>query len=148
GPDYTDFPDRPYFLDPSDISTPAPGELLEVPMTIRSCGLYRMAPWVYRVPLLRQAANRVISPALNHLCPTESRLSGMLRAAREARAEAMEHVAFTLHSSELMPGGSPSFRTEDDIERLYDDMEAVFEELSTWCRGMTLKEFHAWFARQ
>src|SRR5262249_425527 len=138
GPDYRAFPDRPYFLDPSDISAPASGGLLEVPMTIRPCGLHRCAPWVYRVPLLRQTANRLVSPALNHLCPTESRLSGMLRAAREARAEGVDHVTFTLHSSELMPGGSPSFRTAPDIERLYEDMEVLFEELSTWCRAMTL----------
>ena len=145
GPDYRSFPDRPYFLDPSDISASATDGLLEVPMTIRSCGLYRSAPWVYRVPLLRQTANRVVSPALNHLCPAESRLSGMLRAARGVRAAAADHAEFTLHSSELMPGGSPSFRDETDIECLYEDLEVLFDELSGWCRGMTLKEFHAWF---
>ena len=148
GPDYRAFPDRPYFLDPSDISTPGQSELLEVPMTIRSCGLYRRMPWVYRVPLLRQTANRVVSPALNHLSPAESRLGGMLRAARESRARGADHCEFTLHSSELMPGGSPSFRSAADIERLYEDIEILFEELATWCRGMTLKEFHAWFVRR
>jgi len=96
-------------------------------------------------PLLRQTANRLVSPALNHLCPTESNLRGMLRAAREARAEGATHVEFTLHSSELMPGGSPMFREASDIERLYENLEILFEELSTWCRGVTLKEFHAWF---
>ena len=114
-------------------------------MTIRACGLYRRAPWVYRIPMLRQAANRVVSPALDHLCPTESSVGGMLRAARGARADGADHVAFTLHSSELMPGGSPSFRGARDIERLYEIMEILFEELSRWCRGVTLKEFHAWF---
>jgi hypothetical protein len=44
-----------------------------------------------------------------------------------------------------MPGGSPSFRDEADIECLYEDLEILFDELSGWCRGMTLKEFHAWF---
>ncbi len=145
GSDYTAFPDSPYFFSPSDISKPTTGGLLEVPMTIRSCGLNRRAPWVYRVPLLRQTANRLVSPALNHLCPTESNLRGMLRAARAARAEGAVHVEFTLHSSEFMPGGSPTFRNASVIERLYEDLEILFGELSTWCRGMTLKEFHAWF---
>jgi len=148
GPDYRAFPDRPYFFDPSDISAPAPDGLLEVPMTIRSCSLHRSAPWVYRVPLLRQTANRVVSPALNHLCPAENPLSGMRRAARGARAAAADHVEFTLHSSELMPGGSPSFRDVADIECLYEDLELLFEELSGWCRGMTLKEFLEWFRRR
>jgi hypothetical protein len=145
GTDYRAFPDRPYFFNPSDISAPTTGGLLEVPMTIRSSGVYRKAPWVYRIPLLRQTTNRLVSPALNHVCPTESNLRGMLRAAREARAASAIHTAFTLHSSELMPGGSPSFRSAEDIERLYADLEILFEELSTWCRGMTLKEFHVWF---
>ena len=148
GPDYSRFPDRPYFFNPSDIATPARGELLEVPMTIRACGLYTRAPWVYRVPLLRQTANRLVSPALNHVGPTESNLRGMLRAARGCRADGADHAEFTLHSSELMPGGSPTFRTAADIERLYEDLEALFEEVSTWCCGMTLKEFHPWFRRR
>ena len=144
GTDYTAFPDRPYFFNPSDISVPAIEGMLEVPMTIRSSSLYRNAPWVYRIPLLRQTANRLVSPALNHLCPTESDLGGMLRAAREGRAEGAVHMEFTLHSSELMPGGSPTFRNASDIELLYERLEILFEELWTWCRGMTLKEFHAW----
>ena len=145
GTDYTHFPHDPYFLSPTDISAPTSTGLLEVPMTIRSCGLNRKAPWVYRIPLLRQTANRLVSTALNHLCPAESTLRGMLRAARTARAEGAVHLDFTLHSSELMPGGSPTFRDASDIERLYEDLEILFEELSAWCRGMTLKEFHAWF---
>ena len=146
GTDYRAFPDRPYFLDPSDISVPSTGGMLEVPMTIRSSGLSRRAPWVYRIPLLRQTANRLVSPALNHLCPAQSDLSGMLRAVREGRAEGAAHMEFTLHSSELMPGGSPTFRDAADIERLYQDLEILFGEVSTWCRGMTLKEFYASFS--
>jgi hypothetical protein len=146
GTDYRYFPHDPYLLSPSDISAPTNVGLLEVPMTIRSSALSRRAPWVYRIPLLRQTANRLVSPALNHLCPAESNLRGMLRAARGARAEGAAHLDFTLHSSELMPGGSPKFHDSTDIERLYDDLEILFGELSTWCRGMTLKEFHASFS--
>jgi hypothetical protein len=69
----------------------------------------------------------------------------MLRAARGARAEGAAHLDFTLHSSELMPGGSPKFHNVTAIERLYEHLETLFEELSTWCRGRTLKEFHASF---
>jgi hypothetical protein len=145
GSDYRSFPDYPYFLDPSDISVPTSVGLLEVPMTIRPSGLYRRAPWVYRVPVLRQATNRLVSRALNHLCPAESNLRGMLRAARTARTDSAAHVEFTLHSSELMPGGSPTFRDATDIEHLYENLEILFGELSAWCRGTTLKEFHKSF---
>jgi len=145
GTDYTHFPHDPYFLSPTDISAPTRDGLLEVPMTIRPSGLYRRAPWVYRVPLLRQATNRLVSPALNHLCPAESNLRGMLRATRTARSESAAHLDFSLHSSELMPGGSPTFRDATDVERLYEDLEILFGELSSHCRGVTLKEFHTSF---
>ncbi len=142
GTDYTRFPERPYFLDPGDISRPASCGLLEVPVTIHASGLHRKAPWAYRVPLLRRALNRM-SPGLSWMCPGENGLDAMLRAAGAARAGGSPHVEFMLHSSELMPGGSPTFRTASDIERLYAHLETLFEKLSAWCRGATLAEFHA-----
>jgi len=146
GSDYTGFPDRPYFLDPSDISRPATGALLEVPMTVRPSGFCRRASWVYRVPLLRQAVHRV-SPKLRWLCPAplleKHNLNAMLQVARASRTDGVDHMEFMLHSSELMPGGSPAFRDALEIKRLYEHLEMLFEELSGWCRGMTLKEFHA-----
>src|SRR6266545_3603166 len=149
GSDYTSFPDRPYFLDPSEISAPTVDGLLEVPMTTRPGSLYRMAPWAYRIPLVRRAAHR-ISPKLGWLCPTplleKHNLNAMLQVARAARAEAVAHLEFMLHSSELMPGGSPAFKDASEIERLYEHLEMLFEDLSTWCRGTTLKEFHARFS--
>jgi hypothetical protein len=152
GSDYTAFPDRPYFLGPSDISVPAAGGLLEVPVTTRPSRLYRAAAWAYRTPLLRRAANRV-SLGLGWLCPVQPairasldrNLKAMLQVARETRAEGTTHMEFMLHSSELMPGGSPAFRSASDIDRLYEHLEILFEELSAWCRGITLKEFHARF---
>lgn len=145
GPDYTRFPDRPYFVSPSDISEPTADGLLEVPVTTRASGLYRAAPWLYGVPLLRRAAHRV-TPKLGWLCPTplleKHNLGAMLDVARAARADNPAHMEFIVHSSELMPGGSPSFGSASDIDRLYEHLEILFGDLSTWCRGMTLNEFH------
>jgi hypothetical protein len=154
GSDYTAFPDRPYFLDPANISQPTRGALLEVPMTIRTSGLYQSAPWAYRIPLLRRAAN-TMAPELRWLCPVQPALrasltrnfNAMLQLARGAATEGPAHIEFMLHSSELMPGGSPSFRTASDIDRLYEHLEILFGELSTWCCSVTLKEFHARFSR-
>jgi hypothetical protein len=141
GSNFTAFPDQAYFLDIPDISRPGTAALLEVPVTIRASELCRKAPWAYRVPLLRSAAYR-ISPPLDWLCPAESELDAMLRVAWEARSEGVAHLEFMLHSSELMPRGSPTFRKASDVERLYEHLEILFKELSTWCRGVTLKEFH------
>lgn len=59
------------------------------------------------------------------------------RAAREARP----CVEFILHSSELMPGGSPTFPGEHEIETLYAHLEELFAVSSQFFRGGTLAEF-------
>ena len=46
-----------------------------------------------------------------------------------------------IHSSELMPGGSPTFKTENDIENLYSDLKMIFKDLSSFCKGKTLSEY-------
>ncbi len=142
GADYRGFPRDAYFLDPADPARPVPeGALLEVPVTTHASALSRWAPWAYRVPLVRQAANRLVEPALSWLCPAESRLAQMLRVARRARAEGATHLEFALHSSQLMPGGSPTYREASQIDRLYADLEVLFESLATWCYGCTLRGF-------
>ena len=141
GTNYQHFPDRPYFLRPCDISAPAHSGLLEVPVTIGTSRLFQQAPWAYRPPVIRGIAAR-ISPRHSWLCPGENGLRGMLRAAHGARARGASCVELLLHSSELMPGGSPTFRTAAAIERLYANLEALFEDLSAWCEGLTLCEFH------
>lgn len=150
GPDYTAFPVEPYFFDPTDIARPAAGPLLEVPVTIVPARLYRFAPLLYRAPLLRRWLNRA-APALGWLCPIQPSLreplarniDAMLAVARALRAERPAHVHFMLHSSELMPGGSPHVRHAADLDRLYDALGTLFDELARWCHGMTLQEFHA-----
>jgi hypothetical protein len=144
GPNYSAFPRHPYFFATDDIALPASDGLLEVPVTIAPSIVFRHAPWAYLGTMTRRLVNK-LSPRLNWLCPGENDLRGMLRAARFARAEHAPCVEFMLHSSELMPGGSPRFRSFSEIERLYESLEVLFAELSVWCRGLTLSEFHREF---
>jgi hypothetical protein len=60
--------------------------------------------------------------------------------------EPLDYVEFMLHSSELMPGGSPSFPGEAEIERLYENLETLFEAASGKFVGATLSEYRAAFA--
>jgi hypothetical protein len=150
GPDFTNFPVQPYFFEPAAIARPAAGPLLEVPVTVVPSALYRFASPLYRVPLLRRWLNR-LAPALGWLSPIQPslraplarHLDAMLALARALRAARPMHVQLVLHSSELMPGGSPHVRDAADLERLYDALETLFEELARWCRGITLRQFHA-----
>lgn len=146
GPDYTRFPHRPYFLSPSDISAPSNGGLLEVPMTLHIERLYQKLPWSYHMPLVRWCAKK-LSPPPRWLCPTpvheRHNFQAMLQLARQKRADGASHMEFMLHSSELMPGGSPVYRNAAEIDRMYAHLEILFEELSGWCHGSTLQEFEA-----
>jgi len=49
------------------------------------------------------------------------------------------HLLFMLHSSELMPGGSPTFPTADSITRLNEDWRlSLRTRRHLGCRGRTL----------
>ena len=52
------------------------------------------------------------------------------------------YIEFMLHSSELSAGLSPSFPTEESIEKLYIDMERFFKGIAPYVCGKTLKEFY------
>ena len=57
-------------------------------------------------------------------------------------AQGNSHIEFMLHSSEFMPGGSPTFRDEAAIDALYDDLEQLFAYIAQRAEGMTLAEFY------
>ena len=66
----------------------------------------------------------------------------MLWILERAKALGRDYVEFALHSSELMPGGSPGMRRAEDVEALYRDLDALFAETSSRVRGATLHEFY------
>jgi hypothetical protein len=131
GTDYSKFPSQPYFMDLADISRSdeaGTSALLEVPPTVIKSLLYRRIPWSYSV-----ATN----------------LKHMLGSVREAVKDKKPYIEFVLHSSELMPGGSPSLPDEASIEMLYKDLRVLFTEISRNFIGMTLAEFRGqWVANQ
>ena len=152
GPDYRGFPETPYWLDLDDIARPGGSALLEAPVTIASqwprwLGRGLGAFGSGRRNLPRRALNRLF-PALAWMYPGPRNGGPWLprivrRAAREGRA----HIEFMLHSSELMPGGSPSFGDEAAIEALYARLETLFRAAARHCRPMTLGEFRDEWAR-
>jgi sugar phosphate isomerase/epimerase len=51
-------------------------------------------------------------------------------------------VTLMFHSSELMPGGSPYFPTEESIEALYERFDALFSHAAErGARAATLRDF-------
>ena len=143
GADYSRFPDTPYFIDPEDIGRPGASPLLEVPMTILSLepGPVRAIREQLPHSSLPARALRRFLPPVAWLRPDGTNRSAMLRILDRARREAYPCAEFMLHSSELMPGGSPSFPTERSIELLYEDLEAIFSAAARSFIGATLAEF-------
>jgi hypothetical protein len=66
---------------------------------------------------------------------------GMLALPRHAIKNRWPCLELAVHSSELMPGGSPFFKDENSIERLYRRLETLFASAAKNFQGMTLGEF-------
>ncbi|CAD5351337.1 Deacetylase [Enterobacter cancerogenus] len=139
GTDYRHFPHHSYFMDENDISKPGTSSLLEVPMSIQ----YKHSALINT---LKQGYDRlrgkVRSPSVNWLRPAGGNVDTMKRVVHQTLEQGSDYVEYMLHSSEYMPGGSPTFKTEAEIEGLYDDLEALFSSLQNQCEGMTLAEYY------
>ncbi|HYF38140.1 MAG TPA: hypothetical protein VD930_00535 [Gemmatimonadales bacterium] len=147
GTDFSRYPEVPYRVDLRDISQPGDSPLLEVPMTImqsRSAALRKIGDSMPYGSLPARAWNRLFPPRL-WLQPNGRNRSQMLEILDRALEERRQYVEFTLHSSEFMPGGSPTFQTEESIEKLYGDMEQLFSRAAQSFRGGTLSEFEQSF---
>ena len=146
GTDYRHFPETPYVMDADRIDRPGAGPVLQVPMTTRRA--YPRAASAVPAVLQRGPLRRVARARL-WLRPRGGNRADMLKLLRMAVEGQWEHVEFMLHSSEFMPGGSPTFPTEAAVDALYDDIEAVFEAANRSCRGLTLTEFRdEWVSRR
>ncbi len=142
GTNYTHFPHKPYFIDPQDISRSGDSTLLEIPMSIH----YKYSPFMNKIKQnIYRLRGKQKSPAVHWLRPSGGNLADMQRVVERSLAEGQNYAEFMLHSSEFMPDGSPTFKNESDIERLYEDLEALFEWLSPRFTGKTLAEYHADF---
>ncbi len=78
--------------------------------------------------------------------PNGSNLDAMVERASAVAASGCSYLQFMLHSSELMPGGSPTFPDSASIERLYDHLERLFESTRHSFTGSTLAGFRDRFA--
>jgi hypothetical protein len=92
------------------------------------------------IPRVARAVER-ISPTVRWLRPDGRNREVLLAIVRDAVARRRPYVQFMLHSSELMPGGSPRFGDTAAIDRLYRDVEALFRYAGEHCRGATLAEY-------
>jgi hypothetical protein len=144
GSDYRRFPQRPYFLDADDVSRPGHSDLLEIPMTIMPCRfrlVNRIRERCTERSMLRRGLDRLFPPVTWFRAKTDN-LDRMLAVLSWATSQKHDYVEFMLHSSELMPGGSPSFPGDAEIEKLYENLDVLFAAAATGFRGATLSEYY------
>ena len=145
GTDYYRFPEEAYFLDPEDISRAGQSPLLEVPVTIlptKSTVTRFLNHALRTLPLGQIILGRFLKPVY-WLRPRRGNQTDLLRLVRRAVDEQRSYVEFMLHSSELMPGGSPTFSEKEHIEALYRDLHVLFNEIRGAFVGATLTDYYS-----
>lgn len=153
GTDYRLFPDKPYWLDIEKINQRGTSSLLEIPVTI----LPLQRRDIYITSLKRVfgagAAERLVNrffpyPAnteLRWFRPSLNNLPSMTWLLNTFAGNDFDYIEFMIHSSEFMPGGSPYFTTEANVDALFQDLEQLFTLANKHFEGATLSEYHTHF---
>lgn len=132
GTDYSKYPEQPY-VDKNGV--------LEVPVTIRKSH-YFIQPEKYTFRKFAGSVYRSMQGNYLWLRPNGNNLNQMLHLLDIVKKSNDEYIMFMLHSSEMMPGGSPTFRDAERIEKMYSDIEKVFEVASMDFEGICLAEYY------
>lgn len=136
GSDYRKVSKLPYFVS----HTTQNRTLLELPMTVRVDHSIRMGTRRN----LRSVCGSVIHSIRGRnawLRAFGNNLDSMLHILQQCKNGNEDYAMFMLHSSELMPGGSPYFPDEDAVQHLYSDMECVFRQAAVSFEGCSIKEY-------
>lgn len=125
GPDYSTFPHELYPVIYEDSA------LMEYPVTILKTRQFLMPDKKTARGWARAFKRSIIGQSL-WLRPNGNNTDAMLYLLSSVAKSDRRYVMFMLHSSELMPGGSPTFLTQDSIEHLYKQMNVVFEQVTKY----------------
>ncbi len=125
GPDYSAHPIEPYWIDDEQ-------SLLELPVTTVFWGmLRRQGRWIHplaeRLPRMRGALARVGLLERIALTPEGITLDEAIRGIDIAIDDGLPVIVLSLHSPSIAPGHTPYVRSEDDVERLYERLDGVYD---------------------
>lgn len=126
GSDYSKAPEGAHWID----------NVFEVPPTIRISHRPSNGSLKHRAKVL------LCGKILNFRLATSSVDELIYLIDKVAGESSVDYLEFMLHSSELMPGGSPYFVDEKSIEDMYKDMEKLFSYIkSLGYSGITLEDY-------
>lgn len=132
GSDYSSYPEQPYYIYE---------DILEVPMTIRHMNVFALEkPYSFRGSL--RELKKLMKGRIQWLRPNSLFQERAMVKLIVQESKRNQYLMFMIHSSELMPGGSPHFRDDKSIEKLYMVIEHLFEKISLLgYKGKMLSEF-------
>lgn len=126
GNDYTSFSNKPFRLREN---------LIEVPMTTyKKRGLKGSS--------IRAIASHIIKGKEQWLRPVVSSFEEMISLIETNKKNGFDYVDLMIHSSELMPGGSPYCKNMDDVNQILSKIENTFKAVQKEYKGTTLKEYY------
>ena len=116
--------------------------ILEIPVTIRKIYDFQLKRIINVKKFVREIQYAIIGKN-QWIRPDETLLKdGMIKVIDKCSNNS-DYIMFMIHSSELMPGGSPNFKNNDSIEKLYELIDYIFKYAqSKGYVGMTLKEYY------
>ena len=147
GSDYSFHPNQPYWITTS--KEELKDSLLEIPVTIISQNNF--INYLINNPML---SNKwIINKISNYIKPIWLRPNGNnLDSLKKILSYKLKYdydqVMLTLHSSELMPAGSPVFKSKKDIEKLYSHLNDLFSVAKDFFQGGTLSDYYNYFLQK
>lgn len=126
GSDFRQYPTNSHWI----------GNVLEVPLTVLHTRTVFTSSWKHNIRTLLQGRNIQLRLATHSLKEIQNLVT------RCAQDPLCDYVEFMLHSSELMPNGSPYFKNEADIDAMFQNMEDLYSFVARLgYGGGTLNEY-------
>ena len=114
--------------------------LLEVPVSIYGLHYFN-ARAIHTPKSLAREISHSLRGKKSWLRPSMSSLHQMKTLLDYIQKTKIDYAMFMIHSSELMPGGSPYYKDEQAIEKLYGQLEQLFVYASNNFDGITLRDY-------
>lgn len=135
GPNYVNCPRKAYRVSGT--------EIIEMPMTVRMDHRFILNEGgnTSKKRNIKNLIRAIKGKKALWLRPNGKNLDDLLYIVHQAKKSNADYLMFILHSSEMMPGGSPIFDTPEKIEKLYDDLEMLFGEISKDFEGISLADY-------
>lgn len=115
--------------------------LLEVPVTIRNMHPFHVLDRDISLRKRISAMRKFVKGAPCWIRPMPNTYGDVVSVYKRALKANEEVIVFMMHSSELMPGGSPYFETSELVEELYRFLEYFFSIVSKDYAGISLSDY-------